>query len=575
MPETDYQVVDDDTPCPSTSSTSPSSDCEITYTKEVKVKEDECVFLLSQRTKRRKTDEHKVVSLDSDDDGDNDSEISTSLPASSSSSSSSLFKILTLSEVTQEMNMVVFETTGIISIPDSTTRKFLEYFKWKQETLVTEFYQHGVDTLTEKVGLFVPSSNLTEMDGTCKVCLTDDLTHQDVLEVSCCHYFCKECWRNYLRNQIMQEGAGNRISCMESGPPACPIILDDSTVTDLIAGIENHSERKEVMKRYQRGIITSSFIQSNHRFSLCPNPVSCDFVVKVTQVHPQKITCDCGHVFCFQCKEGWHYDIITCRQLEAWKKETASDSVDLAWLASHAKCPNCHTAIEKNGGNDYMTCPNCQSPFCWQCLMETKGHVHLMVYHAFTANPFLVEKEKGEKLKIYQGRWKVQEESIGMERGMRKAFSEDVQYLKTKYSIKEWQVSFLLDGLDSLDASRRLLMSSFVFAFYAEDTVVVRARLKDLQQRQDMLNDWTEGLSGFLENNVTEKMSAFKQEHFSPSGKRSRSISRENVIHEINVIKKDLKARCKEIRARRMALLGVIRGGYAGNEWKFQGEIRQ
>ena len=78
----------------------------------------------------------------------------------------------------------------------------------------------------------------------------------------------------------------------------------------------------------------------------------------------KKMTCTkCNTEICFQCRDKWHGEEVTCE--EAMKKQIAGwadkkkDNVSF--------CPMCRTRIENNSGCNYMTCGLCEYEFCWAC----------------------------------------------------------------------------------------------------------------------------------------------------------------------------------------------------------------
>ena len=88
------------------------------------------------------------------------------------------------------------------------------------------------------------------------------------------------------------------------------------------------------------------------------------------------VTCTCGERFCFSCGEADHRP-CSCENLAQWIVKCRDDSETFNWLVSHTKaCPKCHTAIEKNGGCNHMTCKkgSCKHEFCWVCLGPWKDH---------------------------------------------------------------------------------------------------------------------------------------------------------------------------------------------------------
>jgi len=68
--------------------------------------------------------------------------------------------------------------------------------------------------------------------------------------LGCGHRFCTQCWGEYLKNKIMEEGLGHSITCPAS---KCDILVDDVTVMRLVT---DH----RVKNKYQH-LIINSFVE--------------------------------------------------------------------------------------------------------------------------------------------------------------------------------------------------------------------------------------------------------------------------------------------------------------------------
>lgn len=113
------------------------------------------------------------------------------------------------------------------------------------------------------------------------------------------------------------------------------------------------------------------------------------------------MVCRCGFRFCFNCCDSNIGDHMpaSCHDVERWMQKAtgtcflclpsrfffcffldlsrvpaylslSDESENVNWLlANTKKCPNCHAAIEKNGGCMHMTCRKnaggCGYEFCW------------------------------------------------------------------------------------------------------------------------------------------------------------------------------------------------------------------
>ena len=90
--------------------------------------------------------------------------------------------------------------------------------------------------------------------------------------LTCGHYFCNNCWREYLMVKIVSEGASHSIACPASD---CDLLVDDVKVMTLLTD-------QKVKTKYQH-LIANAFVQCNRLMRWCPAP-DCPNAVKATQV---------------------------------------------------------------------------------------------------------------------------------------------------------------------------------------------------------------------------------------------------------------------------------------------------
>lgn len=66
---------------------------------------------------------------------------------------------------------------------------------------------------------------------------------------------------------------------------------------------------------------------------------------------------------------------MTENDKKIWETITEEDLNDIKSLGGgFKKCPSCKAPIEKNGGANYMRCPNCGKEFCWMCGKDWSSH---------------------------------------------------------------------------------------------------------------------------------------------------------------------------------------------------------
>ncbi|CAN0319207.1 unnamed protein product [Lampetra fluviatilis] len=171
-------------------------------------------------------------------------------------------EVLTAEQVVQHMVECIKEVNEVIEIPATTTRILLSHFNWDKEKLMERrvgggggccgvlggprgswgvggpwYFDGNLDKLFAECHVINPnnrklrsarptSTRSSSQEVFCWICyLTFPPSFMTGLE--CGHRFCVQCWNEYLKTKIMDEGMGQTISCPAHG---CDILVDDSTV---------------------------------------------------------------------------------------------------------------------------------------------------------------------------------------------------------------------------------------------------------------------------------------------------------------------------------------------------------
>eukprot|EP00435_Cladocopium_sp_Y103_P002311 s535_g1.t1 len=91
--------------------------------------------------------------------------------------------------------------------------------------------------------------------------------------------------------------------------------------------------------------------------------------------------CSNTFVYCPQCRRD--HGSISCKKFQRLRKEVMGkqskdkDSEGMVQRSSKS-CPSCKMPIQKDGGCNYMDCPNCRRHFCWSCgqIMKASHQAH-------------------------------------------------------------------------------------------------------------------------------------------------------------------------------------------------------
>ncbi|XP_067120275.1 E3 ubiquitin-protein ligase arih1-like [Centruroides vittatus] len=455
-----------------------------------------------------------------------------------------VYEVLTTEQIVQHMIDCIREVNTVVQIPPTITRILLNHFKWDKEKLYERYYDGDQDRLFSEARIINPcnSSNSTQKRiimasglESCEICFRE--VPRSMMEgLACGHRFCVECWEEYLRTKIMEEGMGQTISCAAH---ECNILVDDETVMKLISDTK-------VKLKYQH-LITNSFVECNRLLQWCPQP-ECNNTIKVQYVDAQPVTCTCGHTFCFSCGENWH-DPVRCHLLKKWQKKCDDDSETSNWIAANTKeCPKCNVTIEKDGGCNHMVCKNqnCKADFCWVCLGPWEPHGSSW----YNCNRYDEEEAKAardaqersraalQRYLFYCNRYMNHMQSLKFENKLYAAVKEKMEEMQ-QHNMSWIEVQFLKKAVDVLCQCRQTLMYTYVFAYYLRrnnQSVIFEDNQRDLESA-------TEKLSEYLERDITQ----------------------ENLLD----IKQKVQDKYRYCESRCKVLLGHVHEGYEKDWWEY------
>ncbi|XP_076336535.1 E3 ubiquitin-protein ligase ari-2 isoform X5 [Tachypleus tridentatus] len=175
----------------------------------------------------------------------------------------------------------------------------------------------------------------------CPICL-QTFPGEYFRNLSCAHYFCKECWAMHFEIQIMQ-GVTTGMECMAQG---CNILVPEDFALNMLS-------KSCLRERYQQ-FAFSDYVRSHPELRYCPGP-NCTYVARAKEAQSKRVTCKhCKTSFCFKCGTDYHAP-TDCETIKRWLTKCADDSETANYISAHTKdCPKCHICIEKNGGCNHM-----------------------------------------------------------------------------------------------------------------------------------------------------------------------------------------------------------------------------
>eukprot|EP01090_Pellita_catalonica_P006992 TRINITY_DN1745_c0_g1_i2.p1 TRINITY_DN1745_c0_g1~~TRINITY_DN1745_c0_g1_i2.p1 ORF type:complete len:560 (+),score=88.12 TRINITY_DN1745_c0_g1_i2:95-1774(+) len=227
----------------------------------------------------------------------------------------------------------------------------------------------------------------------CSICCCDATAAEMYIIDKCFHRFCRDCMEGYLTSKIRSKDFSEAYETTTATKAKGYIDIKRIKVVGILCperGCETILEYQEVKHLLDERTFTQydTFlrdreIDKDKNMMWCRTPGCGNAMVLNKAMYPMYICYKCLGSWCLACDIPWHGD-LTCKQwkdflaLEKHKKDyDVKDFVMFQrWLKNHAQeCPNCKSAIEKNGGCNHMTCANCGHEFCWLCLARyTHSH---------------------------------------------------------------------------------------------------------------------------------------------------------------------------------------------------------
>mmetsp|Transcript_12686 Transcript_12686/g.19179 ORF Transcript_12686/g.19179 Transcript_12686/m.19179 type:complete len:607 (-) Transcript_12686:35-1855(-) len=442
------------------------------------------------------------------------------------------FVCMTQDDIISEQEKTVKSVAELLSVKKTAASALLRHFQWKKEILLTRYFENPDKVLKEAGvrreietnihpqahdGAVASSSNasstskrssflrisaklsvagskgkassgggskseiqamlekIANQNGgllSCSICGDDDLEIADVYALACKHYFCRDCWAQYLRMKIT-DGESGDITCPGH---KCGLRVDEEAVRALVPA--------DIFQRYRK-FLMHSFVDTNDQVKWCP-AAGCGNAVNIDWVKNQTVVCSCGYRFCFQCGEQAHQP-ATCEQVRAWSKKSQDESETNNWLTANTQaCPKCGTKTEKNGGCNHMTCKKCSHEYCWMCMKDWKGHQNFYNcsrYEKAKKKEAKRASKKGKKMSRHQlqqeHRAKLERylhyydqflnhDRTGQFEKLREAARQNVEEWKSQYGYSA-EVRFIEKATETLIECRRALKWSYVVSYYIAD----------------------------------------------------------------------------------------------------------
>ena len=432
--------------------------------------------------------------------------------------------ILSKEEVGREMMLVVEQLSEVIQGVDlEDLMHMLHIYNWDVGKLQEEWFS---DSNAVRKSCGVPERQADGQDEEkprCLICF-DEFPPSEMMDCGCGHAFCMYCWSRYIETEIE---SGPRSMDLRCPAPDCSCRVKESIVK--ASCDQNHLDMLG-------GYRVDKYIQKTTGISWCPGP-DCGRAVQLHLLESEKgvakdIHCQCGHDFCFACREEAHRP-VDCKTVRMWLIKNSSESENMQWILANTKpCPRCARPIEKHQGCMHMTCFQCRFEFCWLCLGDWRKHGN-RTGGFYQCNIFRDKARRGENLEDEIRRINAKVSNERYLHHWERWAEHDKALNIVKERMEEWQNSSIevLSGIHNCPASnyrfvteawreimncRRILKWTYASGYYSFDEhhstigdFVINSNTKCNKRKLQELRDFFEFAQNDAENaleRITHKM---------------------------------------------------------------------
>ncbi|XP_019715818.1 cullin-9 isoform X2 [Hippocampus comes] len=392
---------------------------------------------------------------------------------------------MTPEEVSQLMRTTVQQVAATLSVDPDRAEHLLVHCGWNADLLMRR-YTDDPEGAAAAAGLECRDPRPPPgPDSACPVCLVPRGTAPDPPpSLSCMHYCCRSCWREYLSARIEQ----NLVTNCNCPIPDCRA---QATPRFFLAIVTD----KDTVAKYEKARLRG-FVESCSNLTWCTNPQGCDQILCKENMGSMGTCSKCCWSSCFSCNFPEAHYPASCSHMSQWMDDggfyegmsAEAQSKHLAKLISK-RCPSCQAQIEKNEGCLHMTCAKCNHGFCWRCLKAWKP-THKDYYNCAAMVSKVARHEK--KFQDVNERCTFQHQAKDFAVSLEKKVSSINEALQMK------SLTFVIDACKILAQARKVLAYSCVYAFYNQDG----DKMDVMEQQTDALDVHTNALQILLEGTL-------------------------------------------------------------------------
>ncbi|THU50910.1 hypothetical protein C4D60_Mb06t25350 [Musa balbisiana] len=372
----------------------------------------------------------------------------------------------------------------LLVLKEQHARTLLIHYRWDVERIFELLDQKGRERLFSEAGVTIVENkglSASSSSGTCNVCF-ESFPPSAVTEMDCGHS-----WTEHFIVKI-NDGQSRRIRCMA---PKCSAVCDEAVIRNLVS-----AKHPDIADRFDRFLL-ESYIEDNNKVKWCPSVPHCGNAIRVEGDIYCEVECTCGIQFCFSCLSEAHSP-CSCLMWELWTKKCQDESETVNWITVNTKpCPKCHKPVEKNVG--YVV-----------VLLEEIIHGLASVVTVVVASK--TTKQRGPSVQdvTFTVICTIIIDSLKQESNLKETIQGKISISENKESkIKDY--TWVINGLNRLFRSRRVLSYSYPFAFYMFGDELFKDEMTP--QERDMKQNLFEDQQQQLEANV-EKLSMFLEKDF-------------------------------------------------------------
>nr|Q9LVW9.2 PUTATIVE PSEUDOGENE: RecName: Full=Putative E3 ubiquitin-protein ligase ARI4; AltName: Full=ARIADNE-like protein ARI4; AltName: Full=Protein ariadne homolog 4; AltName: Full=RING-type E3 ubiquitin transferase ARI4 [Arabidopsis thaliana] len=415
-------------------------------------------------------------------------------------------QVITKEALVAAQKEVLVKVMEFLSVTENQARTLLIQYQWNVDKLFSVYTDQGKDVLFSRAGLTVFDPSLTKKTMKCDICMEEDLSKYAMTRMECGHRFCNDCWKEHFTVRI-NEGEGKRIRCMAY---KCNTICDEAR--QLVS--------TELAEKFDRFLI-ESYVEDNNMVKWCPSTPHCGNAIRNIKDDGDvdEVECSCGLQFCFSCLSESHSP-CSCLMWKLWKKKCEDESETVNWMTVNTKlCPKCSKPIQKRDGCNHMTC-KCGQHFCWLCGQATGRDHSYSSIAGHSCGRYKEEKVRQleraqrdlDRYTHYHYRYKAHIDSLKLEDKLKKSIlKKAVLNSETKDQKVFKEYSWIIDAVNRLFRSRRILSYSYPFVFYMFGKELFKDDMSD--EERNIKKNLFEDQQQQLEGNV-ERLSKILEEPF-------------------------------------------------------------